>query len=149
MMSDGQESDICLIVEGAYPFVVGGVSSWLQDLILAMPDLRFSLVAIKAGNGAQPLRMAPPSNVVEVVEIPLLIEPCLPRRYPASQMKRIGPLLLAFLSKGVRDDLIRLRKALEGLRTAPGAGDALSSKELFDPFPHPYATDFLRSQEGR
>src|SRR3546814_2170526 len=38
MMSDGQESDICLIVEGAYPFVVGGVSSWLQDLILAMPD---------------------------------------------------------------------------------------------------------------
>src|SRR3546814_17444877 len=79
MMSDGQESDICLIVEGAYPFVVGGVSSWLQDLILAMPDLRFSLVAIKAGNGAQPWRMATPSNVVGVVEIPLLIEPCLRR----------------------------------------------------------------------
>ncbi|PNQ01362.1 GT4 family glycosyltransferase PelF [Sphingobium sp. SA916] len=142
MMSEGQDSDICLIVEGAYPFVVGGVSSWLQDLILSMPDLRFSLVAIKAGNGAQPWRMAPPPNVVEVVEIPLLIEPCLPRRYPASQMKRIGRLLLAFLSTGGKDELIRLRQALEGLKPCPGAGDLLSNPEIFDLFTHYYDTAF-------
>jgi len=34
-----------------------------------------------------------------VVEIPLRIEPCLPRRYPAAQMKRIGRMLLAPLPK--------------------------------------------------
>lgn len=105
-----------MIVEGAYPFVVvgGAVSSWLQDLILSMPDLRFSLVAIKASADAQPWRMVPPPNVVQVVEIPLLIEPCLPRRYPVPQMKRIGRMLLAFLSTGGKDELVRLRQALKG-----------------------------------
>jgi len=49
-MPDRADSDVCLIVEGAYPFVIGGVSNWLQDLVLSMPDLRFSLVAIKAGS---------------------------------------------------------------------------------------------------
>lgn len=89
-MPDRADSDVCLIVEGAYPFVIGGVSNWLQDLVLSMPDLRFSLVAIKAGSMEQPWRMTPPPNVVEVIEVPLLIEPCLPRRYPAPQVKRIG-----------------------------------------------------------
>ncbi|KEQ53503.1 GT4 family glycosyltransferase PelF [Sphingobium chlorophenolicum] len=141
-MSETQESDICLIVEGAYPFVVGGVSSWLQDLILSMPDLRFSLVAIKAGADVQPWRMVPPANVVEVVEIPLLIEPCLPRRYPAPQMKRIGRMLLAFLSTGGKEELIRLRQALEALKPAPAAGDLLSNPEIFDLFTHYYDTAF-------
>ncbi len=32
---------VCLIVEGAYPYVNGGVSSWMQGLMLAMPDVEF------------------------------------------------------------------------------------------------------------
>ena len=39
--------DVCLIVEGAYPYVVGGVSAWVQDLIRNLPDIRFAIVAIK------------------------------------------------------------------------------------------------------
>ena len=26
-------ADVCLILEGTYPFVLGGVSSWVHDLI--------------------------------------------------------------------------------------------------------------------
>ena len=29
------KADICLILEGAYPFVAGGVSSWAHELIQA------------------------------------------------------------------------------------------------------------------
>ncbi|WP_255326207.1 GT4 family glycosyltransferase PelF [Sphingobium sp. EM0848] len=141
-MPDHGDSDVCLIVEGAYPFVVGGVSSWLQDLILSMPDVRFSLVAIKAGSNRQPWRVEPPPNVVEVVEVPLLIEPCLPRRYPAPQMKRIGRLLLGFLSKGGKDELIALRHEIEGLQPTPAAGDLLSNPEIFDLFIQYYDTAF-------
>jgi glycosyltransferase involved in cell wall biosynthesis len=39
-------ADICLLVEGTYPFVAGGVSSWVHDIILGHPDLRFSVVNI-------------------------------------------------------------------------------------------------------
>ena len=30
---------ICVICEGSYPFVAGGVSSWLHGLIKAMPQM--------------------------------------------------------------------------------------------------------------
>ncbi len=44
--SDREPADVCLIVEGAYPYVSGGVSSWLHSLILRQSALRFCVVAI-------------------------------------------------------------------------------------------------------
>ncbi len=41
-----QPVDVCLIVEGAYPYVSGGVSSWVHGLIRRQPGLRFCVVAI-------------------------------------------------------------------------------------------------------
>ena len=32
---------ICMLVEGAYPYVVGGVSSWLQMLMEGLPEYEF------------------------------------------------------------------------------------------------------------
>lgn len=61
---------ICVICEGCYPFVMGGVSSWLQGLIQAMPQHEFSIWAIgaeqkKRGHFAYQL----PSNVVELKDV--------------------------------------------------------------------------------
>jgi glycosyltransferase involved in cell wall biosynthesis len=39
-------SDICLVVEGNYPYVTGGVSSWLQWLMEKMKEFTFSIVAL-------------------------------------------------------------------------------------------------------
>ncbi|HET6282320.1 MAG TPA: GT4 family glycosyltransferase PelF [Polyangia bacterium] len=38
--------DICLLVEGTYPFVAGGVSSWVHDMLLGQPHLRFAILNI-------------------------------------------------------------------------------------------------------
>ena len=43
---------VCLIVEGAYPYVNGGVSSWMQGLMLAMPDVEFVVQSIAASPDA-------------------------------------------------------------------------------------------------
>ncbi|HKP63076.1 MAG TPA: GT4 family glycosyltransferase PelF [Polyangiales bacterium] len=40
------EADVCLLLEGTYPFVRGGVSSWVHQLLTGMPELTFSLVFI-------------------------------------------------------------------------------------------------------
>ncbi len=43
-------ADICLLIEGTYPYVSGGVSSWIHSLITNLSDFTFTLVHL----GAQP-----------------------------------------------------------------------------------------------
>ena len=36
-------TDICLVLEGTYPYVSGGVSTWVHQVINMFPDWTFSL----------------------------------------------------------------------------------------------------------
>ncbi|MGN0144992.1 MAG: GT4 family glycosyltransferase PelF [Clostridium sp.] len=61
---------ICLIMEGCYPYVAGGVSSWIQMLIEGMPQHEFALFAIgaeKKNRGNYKYEI--PSNVSEIKEV--------------------------------------------------------------------------------
>lgn len=63
---------ICVILEGCYPYVTGGVSSWMHQYIQAMPQHEFVVWAINADpsqNGK--FRYTLPENVVEVREVSL------------------------------------------------------------------------------
>jgi glycosyltransferase involved in cell wall biosynthesis len=62
--------DVCLLVEGTYPYVPGGVSSWVHDIILGHPDRRFSVVNIGSHPGAysEP-RFQMPKNVVALYRL--------------------------------------------------------------------------------
>jgi hypothetical protein len=42
----GQGADVALVLEGTYPYVRGGVSSWVHHLIRGLPELSFSIVFI-------------------------------------------------------------------------------------------------------
>jgi glycosyltransferase involved in cell wall biosynthesis len=59
-----------LILEGTYPFVTGGVSAWIHQLIEALSDIRFALFHISAIAG-EPLtaRYQLPPNVVSLVNV--------------------------------------------------------------------------------
>lgn len=56
-------ADICLLLEGSYPFVSGGVATWMHNLILSLPELRFSAVCLLA-NSTEPrtLKYRLPAN---------------------------------------------------------------------------------------
>ncbi len=45
-MTNPDEYDVCLLLEGTYPFVAGGVSSWIHNLIKALPEVSFTGVCI-------------------------------------------------------------------------------------------------------
>jgi glycosyltransferase involved in cell wall biosynthesis len=65
-------SDICLVVEGSYPYITGGVSSWLQWLMENMQDFTFSIVALipeEKDSGKRKYRF--PENVVSYQEFVL------------------------------------------------------------------------------
>lgn len=42
---------VCMIAEGSYPYVSGGVSSWVNQLISSMPEIEFSILSIMAKRG--------------------------------------------------------------------------------------------------
>ncbi|PIE67197.1 MAG: group 1 glycosyl transferase [Deltaproteobacteria bacterium] len=45
-MPDSTIYDVCLILEGTYPYVSGGVSTWVHNLVRALPDIQFCAVSI-------------------------------------------------------------------------------------------------------
>ncbi len=48
IMNTSPKADICLLLEGTYPYVRGGVSSWVHQLIQGLPNYQFALVFIGA-----------------------------------------------------------------------------------------------------
>lgn len=62
----GRETDVCIIVEGCYPYVPGGVSGWIDWLIRSQTDTSFSVVALWPRPTAQQPRYALPPNVTSL-----------------------------------------------------------------------------------
>ena len=60
-------SDVCLILEGTYPYAVGGVSTWVHSLITGLPDIEFALIHIRAGDGERKPKFELPPNLREVI----------------------------------------------------------------------------------
>lgn len=55
---------VCITLEGSYPYITGGVSAWVHDLIQGLPYIDFVLFTISPAK-EQPLRYSLPENVVE------------------------------------------------------------------------------------
>ncbi len=62
--------DVCLLCEGTYPYIAGGVSSWVHDIIRGEPQVTFSVLNIGAHPGwhGEPRFKFPP-NVLALEEI--------------------------------------------------------------------------------
>lgn len=83
-----------LLLEGTFPFVAGGVSSWVNQIIRGFPDIRFGAIFL----GSRPqdygdLRYALPDNLVHL-DVAYLYEqrenpPIMPTRAPAGIMQDV------------------------------------------------------------
>lgn len=61
---------VCMVIEGAYPFITGGVSAWCHQLISEMPDVDFTLLVIlPASYRGKDYKYQLPKNVVDVNEV--------------------------------------------------------------------------------
>ena len=69
-MATDRIADICLILEGTYPYVSGGVSTWVHQLINAFPEWTFEICYLggKRDPEAQYKYTIPP-NVIGISEI--------------------------------------------------------------------------------
>jgi glycosyltransferase involved in cell wall biosynthesis len=61
---------IALVSEGTYPYAMGGVSIWCEQLIRGIPDYRWDVVALTV-DGSEQAVFAAPANLDRVHSIPL------------------------------------------------------------------------------
>lgn len=62
-----EQVDILLFAEGTYPFVKGGVSSWIFDIIRNMPEYNFGIIFLGAYKGLYEHYLYPlPKNVIHL-----------------------------------------------------------------------------------
>ncbi|MFN3076153.1 MAG: GT4 family glycosyltransferase PelF [Alphaproteobacteria bacterium] len=121
--------DVCFILEGTYPYVAGGVSSWVHDLIRAQEHLRFALVCILATRTGLKRRYELPPNVVQVHHV------FLQEQEPgamgwwgkgAAVVKQVEPPLSRLLKDGDMEDLRSLLSILA--RSGVGARLLMNSR---------------------
>src|SRR5262245_26252630 len=99
-----KQTDVCLIVEGCYPYVAGGVSSWVDWLMRTQPDLTFSVIAISSGHERRQPRYQPPPNQVAQYDLLLNAAPSHQGRRVrlggAGAASRLAPVLSSFIDGG-------------------------------------------------
>lgn len=116
-------ADVCLILEGAYPFVAGGVSGWTQALIEAAPHLTFHLVSITPDQTPRAARYAIPANVVAWTTLALDSGGKGRSARTADQglVTEIGARFESMIMRPDIDDLHRLARLLAGSQIGQSA----------------------------
>lgn len=139
-MTMPDQVDVCLILEGTYPYISGGVSTWTQDLLSAQRDLSFHLVCLMAPDADLTTRYEIPPNVAGITNI---LVGALP---PGSKRIRGGQSLFAGLqiplqklqSNGGLRDIAAILELLRPLRGRLGQNVLLDSPEAWDLLLHMY-----------
>lgn len=122
-------ADICLLLEGTYPFISGGVSSWVHDLIRSHKDLRFALLSIVPDESPRKQIFELPDNVVHWSRLPLNRLKPGKKQFPGSAdlAARLAPALDTFLSRGTLEDFMGVMRILGPVKGWAGADALLNS----------------------
>lgn len=77
-----QVADVCLILEGTYPYVQGGVSSWVHQIVTELSEVTFALFFLgSTRDQTTKRRYEPPANVISLTEVYLF------EKLPEAQLK--------------------------------------------------------------
>lgn len=116
MLSIPQKADICLFLEGTYPYVAGGVSNWTHELIKMQSHLTFHVVALVGKEANTNLCFELPENVVGVTTVVLQKLPkgvsALPSKESNALFAALEQPLLNLQQGGSLQDLEELLKAI-------------------------------------
>jgi polysaccharide biosynthesis protein PelF len=113
-----KDVDVCIIVEGCYPYVPGGVSAWIDWLMKSQPDARFSVVAL----WPRPMKMAPryaaPENMARLDHLYLQQFGAHPttRGAPPIGIERLGESLTRLMTEGGATALTEVMEELAHLK---------------------------------
>jgi glycosyltransferase involved in cell wall biosynthesis len=132
------EVDILLLAEGTYPFVKGGVSSWIYQMISNLPEYKFAIIFLGAYKGLYSDYQFPiPENVVSL-QILYLFE----REEESEKDNKVNPKILD-----------KIKELHQTLKESHGYQDGLLKPiddigNLLDPEDGFNYCQFLRSEQS-
>ena len=133
----GKATDICLIAEGCYPHVTGGVSSWIDWLMRNLPDYSFSVVSLVSGDESRTSRYPFPPNLLHFVELDLK-GPGPSQRFgrrlkvSSAQVDDFTQALWRLVQKGGIDTLADVVSAMDKFPRRPTYQDLTQSEFAWD-----------------
>ena len=98
------EADVCLIVEGGYPYIVGGVAFWMDAFMRASPGLKFHVITISISSQPKAWKFSIPDNLVGTTDV--ILDACPTGRPPTnrdSELISTGVHLIRSTFAGDRD----------------------------------------------
>ncbi|HEY8161196.1 MAG TPA: GT4 family glycosyltransferase PelF [Methylocystis sp.] len=130
------DCDICLLIEGGYPYVLGGLASWTDGLIRSLPALRFHVMALIISSQTRELRYNLPDNLVGLTEVVLDESPLGNRFAPPGSIsaERFVADIEAILTSDDGAAFASLMRALEGSQL--GTRLLLESREAWKAMAH-------------
>lgn len=137
---------ICMVVEGSYPYVTGGLSAWVQMMLKGMPEHQFIIYSIAAeekDRGRFQYKLPP--NVIGVEEV--FLDNILNLKSPRAGQYHLTPSerenLMALICGEGDIDLDKLIQTFRS-RTGGNALEIFMSFEFFDVITCAYQTKFSR-----
>lgn len=129
------KADVCFILEGTYPYVAGGVSTWVDQIIKANPHLHFSILHLAANEeSSQVFKYSLPPNVIDL-KTAYLHETALKSIGPPYRSSRVWRKIRNFY-KSLPDvqyrDFVTLINALYKRRSGVNTRSLLFSKHSWD-----------------
>ena len=144
---ENQQADICIILEGTYPYVPGGVSNWTHDLIQGMPDLSFHLLTIIPPQAKLKLKYTLPDNITGITHVTLQELPEGHSKIPNAKQffKDLQNSVKNILSNGNLTDLERILELLNPYKNKLGNHLLLNSRETWEMVVQMYTSQYPSS----
>ncbi|MBF0349780.1 MAG: GT4 family glycosyltransferase PelF [SAR324 cluster bacterium] len=130
-------ANVCLILEGTYPYVAGGVSSWVHELIREQSHLTFSLVTLVPPNSKLKRQYEIPKNVVGIHTLFIQDMPKgkswrFKKKLKQDLYTRLAPLIENLIVAPEMKDLEEMLAILKDYREELGTRILLNSEEAWE-----------------
>lgn len=137
-------ADVCLLLEGTYPYISGGVSSWTHDLIKSHNDLKFALVSLVADTQSKRQAFELPPNVVDWRTVSVGSIPAGHAKFSGARElpTRLAPALSNYFKHGSAKNFAALLEVMAPFRGHAGSAALLNSPEAWRTLTAMYEEDF-------
>jgi polysaccharide biosynthesis protein PelF len=144
-MTRANNTDVCLSLEGTYPYVPGGVSGWTHELITRQDHLRFHIVSLMPKGEIPRMRYTLPSNVTGLTTLRLQELPSGLAPKPGMLEPLRAPLTALTTDIARLGDLNQIFDTVREHRQALGSFALLDSEEAWQLLTSMYEASFSES----
>ncbi len=141
-----ERADVCLLLEGTYPYVKGGVSSWTHDIILQQNHLTFHIVCLLSSDANLEMKFELPPNVLSVTDVALRDMPNKKGAPSRNVIKQMQPELLKIINNQAGlEDFTRLINIVKPAKDSLSEDYLLNSSQAWDVLESMYESRYATS----